>query len=98
MNRPDIEAANACAVPENPVLSVWGGSMPATVSLMRLTASPSEAPGRRLKEIVTDGSCPEWFTLSGPTDRPSVATAAKGTSRCCEDVAPDVGVDVVPDD
>ncbi len=31
------------------------------------TASPSATPGLRLKDTVTDGSWPVWFTDSGPT-------------------------------
>jgi hypothetical protein len=31
---------------------------------MRSTASPSETPGCRLKEMVTDGSCPWWLMVS----------------------------------
>ncbi len=30
-----------------------------------MTASPSDAPGARLNEIVTTGNCPWWLTASG---------------------------------
>ena len=32
-------------------------------------ASPSDTPGVRLNEIVTDGNCPLWFTASGDANR-----------------------------
>ena len=42
------------------------------------TASPSETPGARLNEIVTDGCWPWWLTSSGPTVGTSLVTAASG--------------------
>ena len=44
------------------------------------TAVPIATPGRRSKETVTDGSCPEWLTVSGPTLEVRVASEASGTS------------------
>ena len=41
---------------------------------------PSETPGARLNETVTDGSCPEWFTVTGPTVYRNFATVLSGTS------------------
>ncbi len=35
-------------------------------ALIVLTASPSDTPGLRLKEIVTAGSCPEWLIVMRP--------------------------------
>ena len=31
-------------------------------------AGPSDTPGARLNDTVTDGNCPEWFTVTGPTE------------------------------
>ena len=49
-------------------------------SSTRAAASPSEYPGRRLNDAVTAGSCPKWFTVSGPTVRVKLATSSNGTS------------------
>ncbi|MNL34622.1 hypothetical protein D3C87_1566050 [compost metagenome] len=46
---------------------------------MRAEASPSAAPGARLNDTVTDGSCPWWLTEIGPTRRSVVAKAETGT-------------------
>jgi hypothetical protein len=43
-------------------------------------AVPSATPGLKLNERVTDGSCPEWFTLNGPALWLISATALSGTS------------------
>src|SRR5580700_10465392 len=48
--------------------------------VMASIAVPSETPGERLKEIVTEGSCPEWLTVTGPTAVANLATALNGTS------------------
>ena len=42
------------------------------------TAWPSETPGARLNEIVTDGCWPWWLTCSGPTEGTSLVTADSG--------------------
>ena len=44
------------------------------------TAVPMATPSRRSNEMVTDGSCPEWLTVSGPTLDVIVASDASGTS------------------
>ena len=44
----------------------WPAASGAPTSLTAPTASPSETPGFRLNESVTDGSWPEWLTVSGP--------------------------------
>ena len=44
------------------------------------TAVPSATPAGRLKEIVTEGNCPEWFTVSGDVVGPYSVNAASGTS------------------
>ncbi len=37
------------------------------MDLISSIALPSETPGFRLNEMVTDGNCPEWLMESGPT-------------------------------
>ena len=46
---------------------------------MASTASPSATPGCRLKEMVTAGKRPWWFTASGAVMEVSLAMALKGT-------------------
>ena len=48
--------------------------------IARNVASPSETAGLRLKLTVTAGSCPRWFTVSGPKAGSSFATVSSGTS------------------
>ena len=43
------------------------------------TASPSEAPGARLKDTVTTGNCPWWLTESGVLDVWTRVKAPSGT-------------------
>jgi hypothetical protein len=43
------------------------------------TASLRAAPGRRLKEIVTAGSWPTWFTVVTPTPGTSFDVTSRGT-------------------
>src|SRR5436305_6813560 len=76
---PCSEDWNACAVPWNDV-ETFDGSVDFAASLISLTAAPSEVPGLRLNESVTDGAWPEWFTASGPTVGIIFATASSGTS------------------
>src|SRR5450756_654207 len=71
-------AWNACAVPEKLVVIAEGMVVAAAASTAAV-ACPSATPGRVLKEIVTDGSCPEWVMESGPIFCVRVATALKGT-------------------
>ena len=58
----------AWAVPWKFVLIVAGSVLRARV-VISLTASPIDTPGLRLKEMVTDGSWPEWLTDRGPMVR-----------------------------
>ena len=44
-----------------------------------VTASPSEAPGARLKESVTTGNWPWWFTVMGAFISSTWVKAASGT-------------------
>src|SRR5205085_682818 len=77
--RPCWLAWNACAVPENPVLIVEG-SVCRAAFWTSFTAAPRETPGGRLNDSVTDGNCPLWFTLNGPTSLDADATDVSGTS------------------
>src|SRR5882757_5786277 len=76
--RPCWLSLKACAVPENPVLIVDGNACRAAF-WTSFAAVPSETPGGRLNERVTEGSCPLWFTLSGPTSLDADATDVSGT-------------------
>src|SRR5688500_6253170 len=77
--RPRMESWKACAVPWNLVETVAGNTSVAAASICA-TASPSATPGARLNEMVTDGSCPVWPTLSGPALVVTLATVFSGTS------------------
>ncbi len=55
--------------------SVWRAAFSTS-----LTAVPSDTPGGRLNDSVTEGSCPLWFTLSGPTSLDAEATDVSGIS------------------
>ncbi len=56
---------NACAVPAKSARTLGGVPMRAWARTMAFTASPSDSPGARLKEIVTAGNCPWWLMASG---------------------------------
>ena len=50
---------------------------------MRSVASPNETPGARLKETVTEGNNPVWFTASGVVPGWAVVTVTNGTFPFC---------------
>src|SRR6266704_2487840 len=75
---PDWLDWKAWAVPVKFVVMLEGSVCRAT-RCTSATAVPMETPGFRLNEMVTEGSCPEWLTVSGPTLEPSVARDASGT-------------------
>ena len=77
--RPCWLSLKAWAVPENPVLIVDGNACRAAF-WTSFTAVPSETPGGRLNDSVTDGSWPLWFTLRGPTSLDAEATEVSGMS------------------
>ena len=54
-------------------------SMSASAAVIAATASPSEAPGARLKLMVTAGNWSWCSTASGAVVRSTVATALSGT-------------------
>ncbi len=49
---------NACALPWKLPLIVMGSRSCRMASSISFTAGPSDAPGRKLNETVTDGNCP----------------------------------------
>ena len=51
-----------------------------SIALMVSAASLSATPGARLKETVTDGNCPWWFTASGAVLGSNWVIALSGTS------------------
>ena len=53
--------------------SVWRAAFSTS-----FTAVPSETPGGRLNDSVTEGSWPLWFTLNGPTSFEAEATEVSG--------------------
>src|SRR3989304_6898139 len=75
---PWSDAWKAWAVPWKLVVMEAGSVTRATLSTAA-TACPREIPGWRLKEMVTEGSWPRWFTRRGPTPGVIGATAVKGT-------------------
>src|SRR4030066_2372822 len=75
---PWSDAWKAWAVPWKLVVIDAGSVARATLSTAA-TACPKEMPGWRLKERVTEGSWPRWFTRRGPTPGVIVTTAFKGT-------------------
>src|SRR6476646_2449888 len=70
---------NTCAVPEKPV-EMSAGRVRAASCDTAADAGPSATPGRRLNDIVTDGTWPEWLTDVGPALRVSVATVPSAMS------------------
>src|SRR4030042_4053042 len=75
----------AWAVPWKAV-AMWAGRTSPAAACTCDTASPRAVPGRRLKESVTEGICPEWVTVSGPRLLLRSATAFSGTRRPEEDL------------
>ena len=63
---------------ENLPVMVAGRCMSLSIFCNLFTAVPSETPGARLKEMVTDGNWPTCEMLVGPTVRVNFATALKG--------------------
>src|SRR5665647_3609206 len=78
MRSPCCADWKACAVPENAVVMLEG-SVSAARRFTSLTAGPMETPGARLNDSVTEGICPEWFTVAGPVVGDTLASDPKGT-------------------
>ena len=73
------DAWNAWAVPWKDALMVAGTCISCIAFSITSMPSDSDSPARRSNERVTDGSCPRWLTLKGPTPWVSLATALRGT-------------------
>src|SRR3990170_1540714 len=78
-NRPCVDDWNAWAAPWK-LGVMFGGSVALAALSTRGTASLRDTPGLRLKEIVTEGSCPRWFTRSGPVPTDGLVSTLSGTS------------------
>src|SRR3990172_9723488 len=76
---PRSDDSNSLAVPWKLVLTV-AGRLSRASPLTAATASPRATPGLRLKEMVTEGIWPVWFTDRGPTLCFKFATALIGMS------------------
>src|SRR5947209_660983 len=79
ITRPCCVVTNAWARPAKPAAMLAGSACAASRSTV-LRPVPNDTPGARLNEIVTDGSWPEWFTVTGPTLFTNLATVLSGTS------------------
>src|SRR5256885_16092069 len=77
--RPDWLDWNAWAVPEKLVVML-DRSVCCATRCTWATAVPMATPSRKSNEMVTDGSCPEWLTLSGPALDALGAVAGRGRS------------------
>ena len=64
---PFSDSWNTCALPWKPVVIESGRLESRSSCRIASTAWPSEVPGARLNEIVTEGCWPWWLTCSGPT-------------------------------
>lgn len=73
------EVWKAWAVPWKTAWTPAGRVSRARRSISRI-AGPMAAWGLRLKEMVTEGSCPRWLTVRGATVSVRRATARRGTS------------------
>src|SRR3984957_3844247 len=76
--------SNACAVPWKSVVML-SGRVAAASLCTSASALPSETPGATSNEIVADGSCPEWLTCNGPSDRVNFTSVSSGTSAPLDD-------------
>jgi len=74
-----MESWNTFAVPWN-VPVIVAGRVALAASSISEVAWPSEVPGRKANEMVTEGSWPECGMLCGPASDTSFATAFSGTS------------------
>ena len=70
---------NASAAPWKLVMTPSGWPISICACLIAVTASPSAAPGARLKEMVADGNCPRCDTCNGAVSSRILAITASGT-------------------
>ena len=75
----DSESWKAAAAPWNVPWIVPGMRILRCASSMTRVASPSDAPGFKLNEIVTAGNCPWWATASEVVEGPKCANDDNGT-------------------
>ena len=75
------ESWNAFALPVNVVVSPAGIPSERSLFLIAVTACPRDAPGARLKESVTAGNWPSWFTVSGAEVRSRLVKDRSGTGN-----------------
>src|SRR5271155_653592 len=69
---------NACAAPWKLTAKLGGRLMSASALPIASTASPSEAPGARLNEIVVTGNCFRCEIWSGAVLTVKLATESRG--------------------
>src|SRR5499427_4896359 len=75
------EAWNASAAPWKLVCTLSGTPISRSAARIAFTASPSDAPGARLKEIVAAGNWPRWLIARGPDFSTTRAMLERRT--CC---------------
>src|SRR5215470_2274632 len=80
------DARKARAAPWKLVRTLGGMRISFSAFSMASTASPSEAFGARLNEIVVEGNCPRWLIEREPGRSLTFATAESGT---CDVPLPD---------
>ena len=73
------EPGTPAAVPWNAAWMLAGIPSSFLRVLMAFTASPSEAPGARLKDMVTTGNWPWWLIAMGPVVVSQCVKALSGT-------------------
>src|SRR5712691_1326767 len=72
----------AAAAPWNWICALAGRLMSCWTFSISFTASPRDAPGARLNEMVADGNWPMWLTTRGAARWVIRAIAVSGT--CCD--------------
>src|SRR5215470_12132217 len=73
------EASKASAAPWKRVIKLGGRPIFFSTSRMAVTASPKEARGARLKEMVAAGNWARWLICSGARRSVTAAMAKSGT-------------------
>src|SRR5580698_202185 len=74
------EAWNEAAVPWKAACTLSGMPISRCASSIARVASPSDALGARLNEIVTTGNCPWWFTESAADRVSKCVNVLSGTA------------------
>src|SRR5690349_14191945 len=92
------EPRKACAAPwklERTLCGIW---MSRSAVSIAFTASPSDFPGARLKEIVVDGNWPRWLMARAPGRSVTFATAESGICAAPPSCVEPAGSDTPLDD